>query len=90
MTQYQRVLAVLEASTIPMALFEIKQAILARFEQVDSEAGISARIRDIRHDLESQNTGTIAAHRVPDKAWYRYRVQRLQQPSNTSGGHFCA
>ena len=89
MTQYQRVLAVLEASSIPMALFEIKQAILARFEQLDSEAGISARIRDIRHELEAQNTGTIESVREPHKAWHRYKVRRSQQ-GNTSGGHFHA
>lgn len=77
MTQYKRVLAVLEKASAPLALFEIKAAIMARFQRMDSEAGISARIRAIRHDLEGQQAGTVETARAPGKAWFRYRVARL-------------
>lgn len=74
-SQYDRVLAVLKAAAQPLSLFEIRQAIMARFERMDSEAGISARIRDIRHDLEKAQAGTICARREQGKAWCRYSVR---------------
>lgn len=76
-SQYDRVLAVLKAAVQPMSLFEIKEAISARFERMDSEAGISARIRDIRHDLERSRAGTVCAVREQGKAWFRYRVEKI-------------
>ncbi|MBX9755847.1 MAG: hypothetical protein K2X80_13915 [Pseudomonadaceae bacterium] len=86
MTQYERVLAVLDRSAVPLALHEIKDAILARFEQMDSEAGISARIRDIRHDLEGRKAGTVEAVRAPGRAWYRYFVARRPAAGNGQEG----
>ena len=79
-SQYARVLAVLESAANPLSLFEIKDAILARFKLTDSEAAISARIRDIRHNSV---TGTVNSLRQPGKSWFRYWVK-----SNNSG-HFC-
>jgi len=76
-SQYDRVLAVLKAAAKPLSLFEIREAITARFERMDSEAAISARIRDIRHDLERNQTGTICAVREQGKAWCRYRVEKV-------------
>jgi hypothetical protein len=61
MTQLSRVLGILETSSNPLALFEIKAAILERFRQLDSEGGISARIRNIRHLLKNDGAGTVCA-----------------------------
>lgn len=82
-SQYSRVLEVLETAGKPLALFEIKEAILKRFKRLDSEAGISARIRDIRHALEVQAVGTVESFRETTAAWYRYRVKRNAAKSNT-------
>ncbi|WP_282347949.1 hypothetical protein [Pseudomonas sp. PS01301] len=76
MTQLSRVLEILETSSKPLALFEIKAAILERFRQLDSEAGISARIRNIRHRLENDGAGTVRAEKAENVSWYRYRLQR--------------
>lgn len=75
-TQYSRVLEVLEATSKPLALFEIKAAILERFRQMDSEAGISARIRGIRHRLEVEGKGTVQAVKAEGASWFRYCIKR--------------
>ncbi len=80
MSQYQRVEAVLRDTEKPLALHEIHAAIRARFEVFDSEAAISARIREIRHDLESQGRGTVHSEPVSGKAYWRYRVLATPEP----------
>ncbi|WP_074829754.1 MULTISPECIES: hypothetical protein [Pseudomonas] len=72
MTQYARVLAVLEGAEKPLALFEINERIEARFNRKDSEAAISARIRDIRHDLELKNAGSVSSAKAKGAQWCRY------------------
>lgn len=74
MGQYERVQKVLTDTREPLALHQIRVAILHEFDKSDSEAAISARIRDIRHDLEHNETGTVWSERVDGKSYYRYRV----------------
>lgn len=66
MSQYSRVLTILETADGPLALFEIAKRIKMRFRLVDSEAGISARIREIRKNLEFHNKKTIIGVRAGD------------------------
>lgn len=78
LSQYQRVKKVLEDADAPLALFQIREKILERFVQTDSDSAISARIRDIRHDLDQDKLGTIINHRVPGKAYVRYELVRSE------------
>ena len=75
-TQYSRVMTILEAASKPLALFEIRTAILERFKQMDSEAGISARIRNIRQRLEVEGAGTVHAEKADGASWFRYCIKR--------------
>lgn len=75
MSQYTRVQKVLASTQVPLALHEIHEAIRIQFGgQLDSEAGISARIRDIRFDLTQRGAGYIYTERVEGKAYLRYRL----------------
>lgn len=87
MTQYSRVLTILEAAGKPLALFEIKAAILERFRQMDSEAGISARIRNIRQRLEVEGVGTVMAEKAKGASWFRYCIKR--NATEQHSGHSC-
>lgn len=72
-SQYIRVKKVLEQAERPLALFEIQTRIKLIFGAMDSDAAISARIRDIRHDLQARNEGTILGQKAgPDKAYHLY------------------
>ena len=72
-SQYIRVKKVLEQAERPLALFEIQRRIKLIFGVIDSDAAISARIRDIRQDLQAENKGTILGQKAgPDKAYYLY------------------
>lgn len=74
MSQYARVEAVLRATSRPLALHQIHEAIRMRYGLLDSEAAISARIREIRHNLETSGGGTVVTEPVEGKAYLRYRV----------------
>lgn len=74
MGQYDRVKEVLQRTERPLPLHSIHDEIRHHFGVLDSEAAISARIRDIRHDLEKSGEGTVYSERVPEKAYHRYRV----------------
>lgn len=75
MSQYQRVKAVLERARKPLALHDIAARIWRDFSVRDSEAAISARIREIRHDLVANGRGTVIGVRAgPDKAHHIYAI----------------
>ena len=67
-TQIGRVYLVMSDATYWMQLHEIGDAILARFGQMDSHAGISARIRELRSlgqtvvSREVKGPGTARPH----------------------------
>lgn len=63
MTQYARVKSVLEEADKPLSLFQIRRRIRESFNRIDSECAISARIREVRHDLLTEGK-TIASERV--------------------------
>ncbi len=74
MGQYARVEAVLRKTGKPLALHEIHDEILTRYGVLDSEAAISARIREIRQALEKSGGGTVHSVPVEGKAYLLYRV----------------
>lgn len=77
MTQYARVKAVLEATKKPLALHEIGR-ISRRMHQVrDAETAISARIRDIRHDLESEGKTILSTPAARDKKYHKYWIANI-------------
>lgn len=80
MNQSKRVEQVLRDTLRPLALHEIHSAIRARYGISDSEAAISARIREIRHELEKSATGTVLSVPVTGKKYLRYRVWALPEP----------
>lgn len=72
-SQYIRVKKVLEQAERPLALFEIQTRIKHIFGVMDSDAAISARIRDIRHDMQQKNEGTILGQKAgPNKCYHLY------------------
>ena len=74
-SQYIRVKKVLEQAERPLALFEIQARIKLIFKKMDSDAAISARIRDIRHDMQTKNEGTILGQKAgPEKSYYLYTM----------------
>ncbi|HEX8590670.1 hypothetical protein [Pseudomonas sp.] len=79
MTQLTRVKSILEAADTALALFEIKDRIFQVFQRIDSEAAISARIRDLRQEMERVGSGTITGARAAGKAWQRYRINKRNQ-----------
>lgn len=74
MSQYTRVEAVLRDTSKPLALHDIHEQIRRRYDVLDSEAAISARIREIRHALEASGGGTVHSEGVQGKAYLRYRI----------------
>lgn len=52
MTQYQRVKAVLEKAAKPLAIHQISQISFRLHGVRDADTAVSARIREIRRDLE--------------------------------------
>lgn len=74
MGQYARVEAVLRETSEPLALHQIHEAIRMKYGLLDSEAAISARIREIRQALEKSGGGTVHSVPVEGKAYLRYRV----------------
>lgn len=87
MGQYQRVEEVLRATTKPLALHQLHDAIRSRFNKFDSEAAISARIREIRAHLERTGGGTVLTEPVPGKAYLRYWIHE-QATSREQGRLF--
>ena len=65
-TQYDHVKAVLEKSGRALAIHQINARILSRFGIQHSDTAISARIREIRKDLEVEGR-TIFSHRASEK-----------------------
>ena len=65
-TQYDHVKAVLEKSRRALAIHQINARILGRFGVQHSDTAISARIREIRKDLEAEGR-TIFSHRASEK-----------------------
>lgn len=77
MTQYFRVKSVIEGADKPLTLHEISKRIVATFRTRDAETAISARIRDIRHDLHTHGK-TILSERVsPKKHHHKYWLAPL-------------
>lgn len=74
MSQYTRVEQVLRDTSKPLALHEVHEHIRLRFGVLDSEAAISARIREIRQALEASGGGSVHSEGVQGKAYLRYRV----------------
>ena len=64
-TQYDHVKAVLQSSRRALAIHEIGQKIWKRYEVRHADTAISARIREIRKDLESEGK-TIFSHRASE------------------------
>ena len=64
-TQYDHVKAVLEKSGRALAIHQINARILSRFGIQHSDTAISARIREIRKDLEAEGR-TIFSHRASE------------------------
>lgn len=65
--QYNHVKAVLESSSDALAIHEIGQEIWRRYQVRHADTAISARIRDIRNDLEADGK-TIFSHRASETA----------------------
>ncbi len=72
MSQISRVESILKDGQ-PKTLWMIKSEILKRFHKMDSEAGISARIRQLRDSYESQGK-TIKSQRYKDSNAHEYWV----------------
>lgn len=76
--QYDRTLIALnENRTTWMALHDLATWMYVRFNKKDSEAGISARIRDIRKDLEA-NGETIEGKKPKNKNAHVYKIKVLE------------
>lgn len=78
MSQYARVQKVLESTPAPLALHEIHEAIRIQFGVLDSEAAISARIREIRYAADVVGIWSIYTERVEGKAYLRYQLIELK------------
>lgn len=74
MSQYARVKSVLERASRPLALYEIHEAIRLMYQTFDAETAISARIRDIRHDLEREGKTIWSARVGHGKHHHHYRI----------------
>lgn len=73
MGQKARVLAVLACAAAPLALHEIREQILDRFRVSDAETAISARIRELRHEL-ARDGRTIVSVRACGKQHHLYQI----------------
>lgn len=74
MSQYARVKHVLERASRPLALHEIHEAIRLKYQAFDAETAISARIRDIRHDLEREGKTIFSCRAGHGKAHHIYQI----------------
>lgn len=77
MTQYARVKAVLQKARKPLALHEIRERILRQFKHMDAETAISARIRDIRRDLELEGQTVMSRRAGIGKAHHLYFLSSI-------------
>lgn len=76
-TQYDHVKAILEGSRQALAIHDISKAIWQRFRVRHADTAISARIRELRHDLAVKGK-TIVSHRAaPDKCHHVYAISKL-------------
>ncbi len=81
MTQYSRVKAILEEAEKPLTLHQIGKEVWKKFGLRDAETAISARVRDIRHDIHIDGK-TILSERVsPKKQHHRYWIANLPNPN---------
>mgnify|MGYP006189386605 CR=1 FL=1 len=78
MSQYSRVKTVLELADRPLALHHIGSISFKMHRVRDAETAISARIRDIRRDLE-QRGKTIVSSPAKGKRHHLYRIVSIQQ-----------
>lgn len=78
MTQYQHVLSVLKRSRRALAIHEIGQKIVRRFEVRHADTAISARIRDIRHDLAAEGRTVLSREAGRGKKHHVYWIAPLQ------------
>lgn len=77
MSQYKRVKAVLECANKPLALHEIGKISYQMHRVRDAETAISARIRDLRHDLEREGKTIWSAPASRTKKHHLYQIVSL-------------
>lgn len=77
MTQYDHVLKVMERSTRALAIHQISAKIWTRFKVRHADTAISARIREIRKDLEKKGRTIISHRAAKDKAHHLYAIAPL-------------
>lgn len=75
-TQYQHVKAILEKSRRALAIHEIGARIFSRFGVRHADTAISARIREIRRDLENEGRTILSRRAGPGKAHHVYAIGR--------------
>lgn len=77
MTQYDRVKNILNSLPLGrhITLYGIQRLIKQRYDVLDSEQGIAARIREIRREWKTEGV-TITAHKWRGKT-YEYSVERI-------------
>lgn len=78
-TQYAHVRYVLEHSRRALAIHEIGGRIWRRFEVRHADTAISARIRELRHDLETEGKTVVSRRAGPGKAHHVYSICVLTQ-----------
>lgn len=75
--QYDHVMRVLEGSRRPLAIHEIGARVRARFNVQHADTAISARIREIRRDLETKGRTVLSRRAGPGKAHHVYAIGQL-------------
>lgn len=75
--QYDHVKKVLERSRRPLAVHEIGNRIANVFKVRHADTAISARIREIRRDLETEGRTILSKRAAPDKAHHVYSIGHL-------------
>lgn len=76
-TQYQHVKAILEKSRRALAIHEIGARIFSRFGVRHADTAISARIRDIRHDLAAEGRTVLSREAGRGKKHHVYWIAPL-------------
>ena len=74
MGQKARVRSVLEEANRPLALHEIGNRIARKFRTRDAETAISARIRELRYEMEKDGLTIHSERAGPGKQHHLYRV----------------
>ncbi len=69
---------VLEEARSPMTLYAIQHVIQKRWKRLFADASISARVREIRRDLEKEGL-TIAAAKIKGSQSYEYWIEPLNR-----------